>query len=80
MNITRHFFIGYGSCISTRSGSGSYSGASGDLHPLLWSALHGDIINGVGHQVILFSDSIKIERIILYGLLTSIGKNGLIII
>ena len=56
-NITRHFFIGYGSCISSRSGSGSYSSASGD-HRSLWSVLHGDVINGICYQVKLFSDSV----------------------
>ena len=58
-----HFFIGYRySCVS--SGCGSYSSTSvGGNRSVLritsCSALHGDVVDGVGYQIILFSHSSK---------------------
>ena len=57
-----HFFIGYRySCVS--SGCGSYSSTSvgGNRFVLKitsCSVLHGDVVDGVGYQIILFRDSV----------------------
>ena len=56
---TSHFFIGYSSRVSSGCGCNSRVGVSGTCYcPLLWSVLHGNVINGVGYQVILFSDAV----------------------
>ena len=50
---TSHFFISYSSRVSPGCGCKSSVGASGTCYcPLLWSVLHGNLVDGVGYQVI----------------------------